>query len=85
MQDRWFEACASIVQLDRLWRAIAFGRLALAAGRSGAGHVQATSAQALAALTDSSAAPRVRLSRSLAGLARALLSRAAHGDGRGAP
>jgi hypothetical protein len=48
-----------------------FGRLALAAGRPGAGHLHAISAQALAALTDSSAAPRVRLSRSFAGLARA--------------
>jgi hypothetical protein len=40
-----------------------FGRLALAAGRPGAGHLHAISAQDLAALTDSSAAPRVRLSR----------------------
>jgi hypothetical protein len=48
-----------------------FSRLALPAGRPGAGHLHAISAQALAALTDSSAAPRVRHSRSLAGLARA--------------
>ena len=48
-----------------------FSRLALPAGRPGAGHLHAISAQDLATLTDSSAAPRVRLSRSLAGLARA--------------
>jgi len=46
-----------------------------------AGYSHATSAQALAALTDSSAAPRVRLSGIHAGLRAGFLSRAAHGDG----
>jgi hypothetical protein len=65
--DRSARSFSSIVYGEQLLS----GRLALAAGRLGAGHLHATSAQALAALTDSSTAPRVRLSRSLAGLARA--------------
>ncbi|HEV7911528.1 MAG TPA: hypothetical protein VGP28_10690 [Methylocella sp.] len=43
MQDRWFESCASIVHGEQL----PFGRLALRQDAPAAGHLHATSAQAL--------------------------------------